>query len=704
MPDKVKFKVRARLLEQMGEQLIKSESIALMELIKNAYDADASYCTVEMENIESPKEGSIIITDDGTGMNYEILKDVWLDIGTSNKADKKKTINKSRSPKYHRIPLGEKGIGRFGVHRLGHEIEVVSRMEGEEECQLLIDWDAIDKSKYIEDFPITLKKRPAETFKKNHGTKITIRRLKNTWDRATVRECHRAITSLNSPFDGIENFRSDLTVHGSNWLEGLLEYDDINEYKLYSFEAIFSGTHITDFKYSFLPYPNMMGITERIVTTNDLAETSRRLVGADENRKPYTVDLAKEKIGTIVFKGIIFDLDTKILKIATLSDVKGFKNYLSTNGGIRIFRDKLRVWDYGEPENDWLEMETRRINQPTMKISKRQILGTVYLNGSESTDLRETADREGFLNNDAYKALKDACRSVLKTVEDCRSLDKLKLRTLYGTVEKKVPVVSSLAEVKALVKEHVDTEDAANEINHCLDRIQSDYDRITNNLISSAGAGLNLIVVIHQMQKILKEVTIGLEKDMSIERIKEQIENLANLVEGYSILVKKSSIKVRNLKGIIEKALFNVDFRLNSHGITLDAAFRERFEHLDGVCTEAHVVNAVMNLIDNSIWWMDFSGKDEKAIFLDISSEIKGYTTIIVADTGTGFTIPIEQRGEPFVTYKPDGVGMGIGLHLTTLLMESLGGKISYPDFGDFPMPEKYKDGAIVLLAFKEKK
>jgi signal transduction histidine kinase len=703
MADEVKFRIRARLLEQIGEQLIKSESIALMELIKNAYDADASHCLVEMYDIESFEKGYIVVTDDGSGMNYNILKDVWLDIGTSNKADKKKVERKKRSHKYHRIPLGEKGIGRFGVHRLGCEIEVITRMGGDKECRLFVNWDNIGQSKYIDDFPIILEERvKAEIFKDHSGTKITIRRLKTQWDRATVRECSRAITSLNSPFDEIANFRPEFIVHDSDWLVDLLKFDEIETYKLYSFEAKMNGSNIINFKYSFLPYQTMTGIKERFVNISALPEVSRRLVKTGEKKEVITVDLSKEKIGTVIFKGIIFDLDTKILKISMLNDVKGFKNYLAINGGIRVFRDKLRIWDYGEPENDWLEMETRRINQPTMKISKRQILGTVYLNGDESTDLKETADREGFLNNNAYQLLKDACRSVLKTVEDCRGEDKVKLRTLYGQTEKKAPVVSSLAEAKLMIAEHIKDVNTVNEINHCLDRIQNDYDRITNNLITSAGAGLNLIVVIHQMQKILKNIRIGLEKNISIDKIKEYVNNLSNLVEGYSILVKKSTIKTRNLKKIIETALFNVEFRLEAHNISLDAAFRNRYDHLNGLCTESHVMNALMNLIDNSIWWIDFSGKNQKSIFIDISSELKEYTTIVVADTGTGFTIPIELRGEPFVTYKPDGIGMGIGLHLTTLLMESLGGKIIYPDFGDFFIPEIYKQGAIVALAFKE--
>jgi C4-dicarboxylate-specific signal transduction histidine kinase len=74
-----------------------------------------------------------------------------------------------------------------------------------------------------------------------------------------------------------------------------------------------------------------------------------------------------------------------------------------------------------------------------------------------------------------------------------------------------------------------------------------------------------------------------------------------------------------------------------------------------------------------------------------------------VADTGPGISLDRELLGQPFMTTKPDGEGMGIGLHLTTLFMDAMKGKILYPDFGDFSLPEKYNAGAVVALAFRKK-
>lgn len=699
--EKPHFRARTRLLAQLGEQLIKNQSIALQELIKNSYDADASFCLVIMENLESSDEGKITILDDGSGMDFQTLSEVWLEVGTSQKNDLKKSGVK-RTHRFNRIPLGEKGIGRLGVHRLGSEIEIVSRMENARECRLFINWDDIEQSRYIEDFPVILEEREPEYFRNTTGTQITIRRLKGEWTRSTVRECARAIMSLDSPFEDNSSFRAELQLPGSNWLDGLLSFEDIEKYKLFEFEARMEGVYIMDFKYSFLPYPTMKKLGPRQLG-NDFIKPLARMV-REENNEQKPIDLSTEEIGPVVFKGILFDLDPRILNIADLNDKRSFRNYLAVNGGVRIFRENMRVWDYGEPENDWLELETRRVNQPSFRISKRLILGAVYLDSEKSRGLIEKTNREGFMDNKAYQLLKSACIYVLEKVELARRPDKELLRKFYGPSSKDEPLITSLEEAKDIIGKHVHDEKALKEINRYLDRIQEDYEKITNNLIKSAGAGLNLVIVIHQMQKLLKNIQAGLKKNMPIQQIEEQVRELVQLVEGYSILVKNSEIKLRNLKGILEEIMFNLDFRFRSHAVSLNAAFRTRTENLDGICSKSHVMNAVMNLVDNSIWWMDYAQTRDKSIFIDITPEFEGYTTILVADNGPGFAIPTELLGKPFVTAKPEGAGMGIGLHLCTQIMESLGGKILYPAWGDFYIPDEYKTGAIVALAFRKEK
>ena len=111
MPRTTMFRTRARVINQLGAQLIKSEAIALLELIKNSYDADASECEVVMRKLESEEDGSITVLDAGEGMDGDILRTAWLEIGTDYKDALLKNKDTRRSPEYNRLRLGENGIG-----------------------------------------------------------------------------------------------------------------------------------------------------------------------------------------------------------------------------------------------------------------------------------------------------------------------------------------------------------------------------------------------------------------------------------------------------------------------------------------------------------------------------------------------------------------------------------------------------------------
>lgn len=700
MAGRPSFKTRARVLNQLGEQLIKSEGIALLELIKNSYDADASECKVTMNDPSSVQNGKIVIVDDGEGMSRQILSTAWLEIGTSFKDDLKKDEETYRTNKFKRLRLGEKGIGRLGVHRLGRQIEIISKREGYKASRLFIDWDKIEQVTYLEDVPVVVEDADSKhKFKKGYGTKITIEKLRVPWTRKMARDCARSITSLNSPFEVKDNFRVGFEIKGQNWLDGLLTFKDIEQYKLFSFNLTIENDKISDFDYKFIPWETMPKLKSRHLTLEDKEISKLARMVYKDGREYKPIDLSQYNIGKVRFEGIIFDRDTRTLDLG-VQDKLGLKKYLDTNGGIRVFRDNMRVMDYGEPGNDWLDLGGRRINLPTKRISNNIILGAVYLDRESSTDLQEKANREGFVENEAYDELIKAIRFAIDRIESHRKTDKDLLRKHYGPEVTKEPVIASISELKEVVEHNVKDQTVAQQINKYLDRIESEYDSITNSLMKSAGAGLNLIIVIHQIQKIIKEVKEMLKKKAPITVLEERVKTLSKLVEGYTILIRNSEKKLRNLKGIIEQCVFNIEFRLDAHQIKLSKCYEKKIANLEGICSEDHVLNALMNLFDNSIWWLGYSKVKSPEIFLDISDKVTGYTTIIVADNGPGFTKSTEELVKPFVSDKPGG--MGIGLHLTDQIMQSLGGKLLFPDAEDFTLPERFEGGAIIALAFKK--
>lgn len=692
------FKTRARLLCQLGEQLIKSESIALLELVKNSYDADASVCTVEIKHPDNKDYGSIVIEDNGTGMNSEIIENSWLEVGTDNKAEKKQ--NGYRTPKFNRITLGEKGIGRFGVHRLGRRIELISKMKERKECILRIDWDKVNDSKYIEDVPIVLEEREPKEFIDSTGTKIIITKLRNNWVRGTLRDVARSINTLNSPFESKESF-SVFFETDNNWLDGVLTYDDIKDKNLYKFTLKINGNKITDFNYDFLPYRNLSKVESRHISYEDF-ESLSKMIRKDDS----LIDISKYNIGEILMEGIVFDLDSKVLNIGLSSGIKDLKDYLAINGGIKVFRDNMRIWDYGESDNDWLDLDAKRVNRPSFKLSNRLIIASVYLNSEQSKDLIEKANREGFVDNEAYREFKDACSYAIEKVEFYRNQDKEKIRRAYNTkVSNEVPVLDSIEDVKEIVKSKVPDETVREQLIKKLDRIGEDYTRITDNLIKSAGTGLNLIAVLHQIEKIIKNMKSSLRgEESTANQITENVSQLDKLVEGYSLLARNYKPEIQELNKLVDYALQNDIFRFNAHKIDIINSYKDKNIKYKGICSVNYLVNATMNLFDNSIWWLGYAEVKNPKIFVDITDALEGYSTIVVADNGPGFALSKDELGSPFVTAKPTGAGMGIGLHLTKEIMNSLKGKLIFPEPDDFDIPEEFKKGAIVALAFKKEK
>ena len=399
-------------------------------------------------------------------------------------------------------------------------------------------------------------------------------------------------------------------------------------------------------------------------------------------------------------------MDSKILSLGLSSGKKDLKDYLAANGGIRVFRDNMRIWDYGEIDNDWLDLDAKRVNQPSFKLSNRLILASVYLNSSESFDLIEKSNREGFVDNEAYREFKDACSYAIEKVEFYRNQDKEKIRRAYNTkVSNEVPVLDSIEDVKEIVKSKVPDEVVREQLIKKLDRIGEDYTRITDNLIKSAGTGLNLIAVLHQIEKIIKNMKSSLQTDTSAEgQIAENVAQLDKLVEGYSLLARNYKPEIQELNKLVDYALQNDIFRFKAHKIHIINRYNEKNIKYKGICSVNYLINAAMNLFDNSIWWLGYAETVNPKIFIDITEDLEGYSTIIVADNGPGFALSKDELGNPFITAKPAGAGMGIGLHLTKEIMNSLHGKLLFPESDDFSIPDEFKKGAIVALAFKKEK
>ncbi|MGV8120413.1 MAG: ATP-binding protein [Candidatus Xenobiia bacterium LiM19] len=687
------FRPRARLMLLLGDQLIKDSGIAIFEMVKNAYDADATRCNITLQNVVNADDTSkIIIEDDGHGMDFHTVTNVWLEPATEYRKDQRETGG--RSLRFGRLPLGEKGVGRFAVHKLGRKVRLITRGQMGNEVVVEIDWNLFEKAAYLSDIPVDVSERIPVVFKGNRtGTRIEISDLRDReWNRHKVRTLSRSITSICSPFGGPDKFETELILLPEcYWLKGLLQPDEVQDEALFRFSGKIDGD-VLRYDYKFTPRGRMDLVDERQVTNQNLTIKMPMMDPEIEKQKKVFINLKKYRIGPVTLDFHIFDLEPMVFALTT-SDRAGLKEYLSNNGGIRLYKDGVRVYDFGEPGNDWLELGGRRINTPASKISNNQIIGAVQLKVDSSDELVEKTNREGFVENEAYEALRQAVRFAIIQAEAERNKDKKRIRAQYSKGKKKEPVIEDLILLRSEVERH----NLSDSLGPYIDRIELQYREVQTRLLVAAGAGLNLAAVMHEVEKGIQALHNAIVERLDYSHITILSKNLSDMIDGLNWLLRKSGKAKIRARALVEQSLFNSKFRFEAHKVIITNGFETGNPDFQLNCSRRLIMSAITNLIDNSIYWLENKGAMDKRIFMGTSYEPNGKPSIIIADNGPGFIDPQEYIVQPFFTRKSDG--MGLGLHITDEIMKSHNGRLLFPEHGDIGLPDEFS-GAIVLLEF----
>lgn len=697
------FKMTARVLAHLGEDLIKDESIALLELVKNSYDAGATKCVVDFSFDIFGKLEEISISDNGSGMNLDTIENVWLVIGTDNK--------KTQLTSHHsgRLPLGEKGIGRLGVHKLGNDIRLYSKHTDEHEVYVSIDWTKLAESKNIDDFKIDFGYTSATHFYgKETGTIILVRNLKGDWNRRKLRSVFRDLTTLNSPFSEKSDSFEVVVSSNSNVFAGLPDLDAIKNAGLFFGHCTLEGSKITDFFYEFRPWNALDKIKPRKLT--DLDEYEKVLihkidVETDNGRlvkREERLDLNDYGIGKVRFDVIMYEKDSSVFSLLNV-EKKGLNDYLRENSGIRVYRDNMRVFDYGEPGNDWLSIDKKRLSRSGGAISNSLLLGSVMLERDSSYGLREKTNREGFIEDEAYFAFVDAISYIMGLFVQQRNQDRMNLMSIYKTGKNVTePVIGELSEVISIVKEKVPDENDQHQILTYLYRMESQYNEVRETLIHSASIGVNLGGAIHELEKQMAALKSCAEAG-NISKVKEIVPVLEAIISNYSSMMIKSEILKVAISQIVSKVIEYNRFRFQDHTIRLFSNYK-KVEFIAKL-SKTETISALTNLIDNSIYWVCRSRFEDRMIYLFVTDSFReGFVTVAVCDNGPGFKIAPELAVRAFVSGKPLNSGMGFGLYITHETMKQLNGHMDILSSDDIELPpnitSKGIDKAIVALSF----
>jgi hypothetical protein len=404
---------RARIIKTIGEELISNDIVAIIELVKNSYDANASIIVINFEgrviDVKEGKKtkrvlikqgGSINISDDGTGMDLSVVKSAWMEPATINKKNIKHSIGNRR--RY----TGEKGIGRFASAKLAASLKMITRPKDDNETVVDFNWsDFADDSKYLDQVECSWEVRePIEI--KECGTTLKLIDLNSDWDEEKIRELRIALSRLINPVVPIPDFLMELVLPEElSDLSGMISSpDSLNRPDYY-----IKGSVDNDGKPK-LKYYSKQKNTEIELVVSDSDFGLRNPV-----RKPI--------VGSFDFEIRTWDRETDSLRriaIDTDSTVKDIKRDLDALGGISIYRDNFRVLPYGEQKNDWLRLDLRRVNNPTLRLSNNQIVGYISVSLDNNPELKDQSNREGIVESQSFTDLKELIINILNQVEQKR--------------------------------------------------------------------------------------------------------------------------------------------------------------------------------------------------------------------------------------------------------------------------------------------
>ena len=344
------------VLRLLGEELNPNANQGIVELVKNAYDADATLCRVEFEGEHLPR-GTLRIRDNGDGMTLEDIRAGWLIVGES----RKKSTGVSRGKK--RLVVGSKGLGRLAALRLGQRATLVTRPREEPDIEhrLILNWESFDESSSVDEVPIIVETAPRE-LGALHGSEIEIAGLHEPWTPVAMRRLARSLHLLSDPFSAYStqvkgtDFTVSLATEAFNEIvaEATADYWTHCDYHL---EA---GVDISGRAWAKLSDP-----TGKVIFNAKHEEI------ADKKRERYLIP-------EMQFELWEFKMDSK--KFATTTfNLTALRKWVGEFGGVHFYYRGVRVAPYGDQGNDWLDMNLARARSPEERPSTNNSIGRVRI-------------------------------------------------------------------------------------------------------------------------------------------------------------------------------------------------------------------------------------------------------------------------------------------------------------------------------------
>ena len=666
----------------IGRDLIQDNYAAVVELVKNAYDADSPDVHIEFKALDDLSGYSIVISDHGHGMSTDDVINKWLVPSTSDKLDRRKSPS-------GRTMQGSKGVGRYAASILGLNLfleTVTDRGENVgEKTTVYLEWEPFKDAQYLDDVEIIVE---TEKTSESQGTRLTIEgdaKLLTEWGEKQFDKLRGELKKLQSPIStvfGEDEFCIKLTV------KGFPEVDDIEEtiepYPLFDlFDYKISGKINEDGKgtltYSCKKARNMI---EEEVSFDFEKDTDCGELDIDIR----VYDRDPEAIDSLIKRGLTDKSGQPLGKNEA-------RRLLNTYNGIGVYRNGFRIRPLGDPDFDWLELSKRRIDIPARCVGINQTIGYVQIQAQDSSCLIEKSARDGLRENKAFNQMKAVTILVIMELEwrrfNYRRKEGLSRPALK--IEQNLQGLFSFDELKHNVRTQLDKGATAEEVIELIDQDAADKNKVAEEIRQAvaiyqgqATLGKIINVILHEGRRPLsyfqnqipnlrhwyesfektKNPTV-FEKLMRVaEGIGQNAEFLGKLFRRLDPLAagKRSPRQPLKLKKTIEGTLAVFESQLKSHNISTQVKGPDDFRLS---VWEQDIYSIFTNLIDNSLYWIREKNTPVRQITIELRTDGGALDCIDYRDTGPGIEpalIESEVIFEPQFSTKPDGTGLGLAI------------------------------------------
>lgn len=730
---RIPFNVSAKTARLIGRENVSNLEGALIELIKNTYDADAKKCVVYYES----STDRLFIIDNGIGMNRDVIINNWMTIGNSTK--KESVFTKSG-----RVNTGEKGIGRFALDRISEKCTMLT-VSKDERFEWLVNWENFDSSEMItdtyaelndisENIPEFLSDLDNEflcdMLKSDFtgtGTCFVLENLRDQWNEAVIERVKSSLQKLLPPMENnvfeLFFFLQDTKTKDARILPDLLnEYDYKLHFEVDDFGECTIQIHRNEFFFGTQ--------FEKIMKKADFSDEDReyfndKLIIKEGSIYDFLPGV-EEKINIGPFSGDIY-----FYKLVLQSDNQEkyyYKNFVTkrTNfkelSGIKIYRDDFLVRPYGiygTTGYDWLDLSTRKAESPaavshksgSWRVQANQICGQIRISRLND-NLPDKSSREGIVETKEFKLFRELVVNFIEKLEEDRQYVIRKLDQLYKSTAKGEQALKIAKEELNKYKKEEGEKERNNKDNEADSEKKQSYENFHKAisyqeeriqdlqeemglLRTLATTGIVVNTYIHEIKALTTQLNVGvkeayacLEEDNDIISAKEELKKLRVLKDKFNSWFKvtidavemdKRKRKKENIGNIIQRSISKWKSVQNNK---IDYVYVEN-EEIEIRCFPFDFETIVSNLVTNSSTIFKNHKVEKPTIKIEIGRKDDKFY-IKYSDNGPGLCDAFKKEPQKILKYgvtdrrnaNGEVVGTGMGLWIVDSIIQNYKGHI----------------------------